>query len=182
MFECYKTGNKSGFVFSGLLPKHLNDGVIYSYRVTPRLEEHVHDQSFRHAHYVVEPGLCYEETKLSDQELLWNRPSLRAKPKVCKQTDQVAVNCNHFDSVEWRKEFMIYTFSLWFNDRIECLKPDKVVADVRNLPIVEFVQVAGLIENIHKSIFLFHSGYATEDAFVHPSLRMVTKTEQRQAI
>ena len=44
LFEPYKTGNGTGYVFSGLLPKHLNQNVIYSYRITPIIEEHLDAQ------------------------------------------------------------------------------------------------------------------------------------------
>ena len=154
MFECYKTGNKSGFVFSGLLPKHLNEGVIYSYSVTPRVEEHLHAQALCHVLSVVEPGLCYDRNKPSHQELLWGTHSLGAKTQVCKQTDQVAIIFNHFDSVKWDKEFMKYFFGILLYDRIECLKLDKVVAYVRMLLLVMFVQEATLMENIPKLISL----------------------------
>ena len=38
-FQSYRVGEDSGYVFSGLLPKHLNRNVSYSYRVTPMLKE-----------------------------------------------------------------------------------------------------------------------------------------------
>ena len=40
----FETETGTGYVFSGLLPKHLNHNVIYSYRITPIIEEHLSAQ------------------------------------------------------------------------------------------------------------------------------------------
>ena len=47
LFESYKLGHGSGYVFSGLLPKHLNRNVIYSYKITPMIEEHLNIQGLK---------------------------------------------------------------------------------------------------------------------------------------
>ena len=41
LYEPYKTGKSTGYVYSGLIPKHLNNSVLYAYRITPMLSEHL---------------------------------------------------------------------------------------------------------------------------------------------
>ena len=39
-------GNGTGYVYSGLLPKHLNNNLIYSYKITPMISRAGHFNFF----------------------------------------------------------------------------------------------------------------------------------------
>ena len=64
LFESYLVGNTSGFVFSGLVPKSLNKGIIYSYRITPIIKEHLDAQGLRPGEIDFEPDFCWDRYNL----------------------------------------------------------------------------------------------------------------------
>ena len=81
LFEPYKTGNSTGYVFSGLLPKHLNQNVIYSYRITPIIEEHLGAQGLKRGEIDFEPDFCHERYDLlQNLEFLHSKETLGVKP------------------------------------------------------------------------------------------------------
>ena len=141
LFESYKLGNKSGFVFSGLLPKHLNTGVIYSYRMTPMIEEHLDAHGLRHGEIDFVPDLCQDRYDLlQNLEFLWSKETLGVKPHEYKQTDQIAIQ-KFYDSVKWDEDNGKYSVGLPLNDRIERLKENKEIAYARLFQLIrKFVQ------------------------------------------
>jgi len=66
-FQPYKVGDDSGYVFSGLLPKHLNRNVIFCYRVTPMLMEDNLIKSINYEKPEVKPEL--KDKDLENKEL-----------------------------------------------------------------------------------------------------------------
>ena len=64
LFEPYKTGNSTGYVFSGLLPKRLNRNVVYSYRITTITEEHTGAPGLKRGEIDFEPDFCHESYDL----------------------------------------------------------------------------------------------------------------------
>ena len=47
LYEPYKNENKTSYVYSGLVPKNLHTNIIYSYKITPIIEEHLEVQSLK---------------------------------------------------------------------------------------------------------------------------------------
>ena len=140
-FEPYKQGNGTGYVFSGLLPKHLNQNKIYSYKITPILEEHLNTQDLKRGEIEFETDYCQKRFNLlQNLEFLYSKETLGVKPGEYKETDNIAIR-KFFDSVEWLEKYKKYSVGMPFNDRIERLKSNKNLAYARMFQLVrKFVQ------------------------------------------
>ena len=137
LFEPFKTGNGTGYVFSGLLPKHLNQNVIYSYRITPIIEEHIGAPGLKRGEIDFEPDFCHERYDLlQNLEFLYSKETLGVKPHEYRRTDEIAIQ-KFFDSVEWVESDQKYSVGLPFNDRIERLKQNKELAYARMFQLVK---------------------------------------------
>ena len=141
LFECFKTGNSSGYVFSGLLPKHLNRNVIYSYKITPMIQEHLDAQGLKRGEIEFEPHFDQEKyDQLQNLEFMWSKETLGVKPHEYRKTDEIAIEKFH-DSVEWHEDIKKYSVGMPFNYRIERLKQNKELAYARLFQLVKkFVQ------------------------------------------
>ena len=163
LFEPYKTGNGTGYVFSGLLPKHLNQNVIYSYRITPIIEEHLGAQGLKRGEIDFEPDFCHERYNLlQNLEFLHSKETLGVKPHEYRRTDEIAIQ-KFFDSVQWVENAQKYSVGLPFNDRIERLKQNKELAYARMFQLVKrFAQDTDFAVNYALVIKDYIDKYAEE--------------------
>ena len=141
LFEAYKTGNGSGFVYSGLLPNHLNRNVIHSYKITPISEPHLGIQGLSRGPIEFEPHIDQEKYDLlKNLEFLWDKEMLGVKAHEYRKTDEIAV-AKFYESVEWHEDLKRYSVGMPFNFRIERLKPNKELAYARLHQLIKkFVQ------------------------------------------
>ena len=131
LYEPYKTGNSTGYVYSGLLPKHLSNRTIYSYRITPMIKEHLESHGLKKGEIEFEPYVDQEMyEKLQDLKFMWDKETLGVKPHEYRKTDEIAMQKFH-DSVEWQSELGKYSVGMPFNNRIEKLKQNKELAYAR---------------------------------------------------
>ena len=131
LYEPFKTGNSTGYVYSGLLPKHLNNRVIYSYRITPMITEHLEIQGLKKGEIEFEPYFDQEKyNTLQDLEFMWKKETLGVKPHEYRKTDEIAMQKFH-DSVEWHSDIGKYSVGMPFNGRIERLRQNKELAYAR---------------------------------------------------
>ena len=141
LFESYRTGKGSGYVFSGLLPKHLNRNVIHSYKITPMIESHLGIQGLNKGPIEFEPHFDQQKFDLLENlEFLWNKEMLGVKPQEYRKTDEIAIK-KFYESVEWHEDLKKYSVGMPFNYRIERLKPNKELAYARLHQLIKkFVQ------------------------------------------
>ena len=163
LFEPYRTGNSTGYVFSGLLPKHLNKNVIYSYRITPIIQEHLGAQGLKRGEIDFEPDFCHERYNLlQNLEFLHSKETLGVKPNEYRRTDEIAIQ-KFFDSVQWVESAQKYSVGLPFNDRIERLKQNKELAYARMFQLVKrFAQDTDFAVNYALVIKDYIDKYAEE--------------------
>ena len=150
-------------VFSGLLPKHLNQNVIYSYRITPIIEEHLDAQGLKRGEIDFEPDFCHERYDLlQNLEFLHSKETLGVKPHEYRRTDEIAIQ-KFFDSVQWVENAQKYSVGLPFNDRIERLKQNKELAYARMFQLVKrFAQDTNFAVNYALVIKDYIDKYAEE--------------------
>ena len=131
LFESYKIGGSSAFVFSGLVPRKLNRNVIYSYKITPMIQEHLDVQGLKRGEIEFEPHLDQDKFDLlQNLEFLWSKEILGVKPNEYRKTDEIAIEKFH-DSVEWHEDVKRYSVGMPFNYRIERLRQNKELAYAR---------------------------------------------------
>ena len=141
LFESYKCGKGSGYVFSGLLPKHLNRNVIHSYKIAPVIKELCDVQGLKRGEIEFEPHIDHERYNLlQNLDFLWSKETLGVKPNEYRTTDLIAIEKFH-DSVEWHEDVKRYSVGMPFNNRIERLKQNKELAYARLFQLMKkFVQ------------------------------------------
>ena len=163
LFESYKFGNGSGYVFSGLLPKHLNRNVIHSYRITPMLEELCDVQGLKRGEMEFEPHFDQERyDQLQNLEFMWSKETLGVKPHEYRETDLIAIEKFH-DSVEWHEDIKKYSVGMPFNERIERLKQNKELAYARLFQLMKtFVQYPSFAVQYALTIKDYIEKYAEE--------------------
>ena len=73
--------------------------MIYSYRITPIIEEHIGDPGLR-GEIGFEPDFCHDRNNLlPNSEFLYSKETLSVKPHEYKHTTEIAIQ-KSFDSVE----------------------------------------------------------------------------------
>ena len=124
-------------MFSGLLPKHLNHNVIYSYRITPIIEEHLSAQGLKRGEIDFEPDFCHDRYDLlQNLEFMYSKETLGVKPHEYRCTDEIAIQ-KFYDSVEWIENIQKYSVGMPFNGRIQRLKQNKELAYARMFQLVK---------------------------------------------
>ena len=141
LFEAFVTANGSGYVYSGLLPKHLNRNVIHSYKISPMIEEHLDISGLTNGPIVFEPYFDQEKyDQLENLEFLHSKELVGVKPHEYRKTDEIAME-KFYESVEWHPDLKRYSVGMPFNSRVERLKQNKELAYARLHQLIKkFVQ------------------------------------------